>query len=171
MKKGGIIIKNERILFMTRSAVIAAMYVVLTVLFAPISFGTMQVRIAEILTVLPMFTPAAVPGLFIGCILGNLLGGAVIWDTVFGSLATLIGAVGAWAVRKNRWLVPLSNIAANTLIVPFILRYAYNEPLPIYLLMVYVLAGEMISCYLIGELFITVLLKQKKLFSKYSTSE
>ena len=157
---------RKRALFVAQGAVIAALYVVLTVVLAPISFGAMQVRLSEILAVLPMFTPAAVPGLFIGCLLGNLLGGAVIWDTVFGSLATLIGAAGGYLLRSNRWLVPLPTIAANTVIVPFVLRYAYEVNLPIPLLALYVAIGEIISCYLLGELLITLLQKRKVKFDK-----
>ena len=78
-------------LWLAQGAAVAALYVVLTLIFAPISFGSVQFRIAEIPTILPLFTPAAVPGLFVGCLLGNILGGAIIWDIVFGSLATLIG--------------------------------------------------------------------------------
>ena len=117
--------------FITMSAAIAAIYVVLTIVFAPISFLAVQVRIAEALTALPMFSLAAVPGLFIGCIFGNLLGGAVVWDIVFGSIATLIGAVGSYLLRKNRWLVPVPPIVSNSLIVPFVLKYAYGMDLPI----------------------------------------
>lgn len=157
---------RKRALFVAQGAVIAALYVVLTVVLAPISFGAMQVRLSEILAVLPMFTPAAVPGLFIGCLLGNLLGGAVIWDTVFGSLATLIGAAGGYLLRSNRWLVPLPTIAANTVIVPFVLRYAYEVNLPIPLLALYVAIGEIISCYLLGELLIALLQKRKVKFDK-----
>ena len=104
--------------YITQSAVIAAIYVVLTVVFAPISFNVMQVRISEMLTILPLFTSAAIPGLFIGCILGNLLGGAIVLDVVFGSIATLIGAVGGYLLRKNRWLVPVPAVVANAVIVP-----------------------------------------------------
>ena len=90
----------------TQGAAIAAIYVVLTLIFAPISFGVMQIRVAEMPTILPMFTPAAIPGLFLGCLMANILGGAVVWDVVFGSLATLIGAVGGYLLRRRRWLVP-----------------------------------------------------------------
>ena len=154
--------KREHILTITQGAVIAALYTALTVVFAPISFGAMQVRVSEVLTILPMFTPAAVPGLFIGCILANVLGGAVIWDTIFGSIATLIGAFGGYLLRKHRWLVPLPTIAANAVIVPFVLRYAYEVSIPIPLLMLYVAVGETISAYLLGELLITALQKNSK---------
>ncbi len=147
-------------------AAIAALYVVLTLIFAPISFGEMQVRISEALTILPMFTPAAIPGLFVGCILGNLLGGAIPLDVIFGSLATLIGAVGGYLLRKNRWLVPLPTVLANGVIVPFVLRYGYGVALPIPLMMVYVAVGEIVSCYGLGELLCTVLIKNPRIFGK-----
>ena len=151
---------------LAQGAAIAALYVVLTLIFAPISFGEMQVRISEALTILPLFTPAAVPGLFVGCILANLLGGAVVWDVIFGSLATLIGAVGGYLLRKNRWLVPLPTVLSNAVIVPFVLRYGYGVALPIPLMMVYVAVGEIISCYGLGELLCTVLLRHRNIFGR-----
>ena len=87
---------------LTTGALIAAVYVVITLLFAPISYGAVQVRIAEALSILPFFTGAAVPGLFVGCLLANIMGGAVIWDILFGSLPTLIGAAGGYLRRRNR---------------------------------------------------------------------
>ena len=92
--------RDKKVLFLTQAAVIAALYVVLCQIFAPISFKNVQVRIAECLTILPAFTPAAIPGLFIGCVIGNLLGGAIPLDVVCGSIATLIGAVGTWYIGK-----------------------------------------------------------------------
>ncbi len=165
--------KNKRFsaLLLAQGAAIAALYVVLTLIFAPISFGEMQVRISEALTILPLFTPAAIPGLFIGCILANLLGGAVIWDVIFGSLATLIGAVGGYLLRKNRWLVPLPTVLSNGIIVPFVLRYGYGVPLPIPLMMLYVAAGEIASCYVLGELLCTVLLKHRSLFGEKKSEQ
>ena len=156
--------KKTTALKLTQSAAIAALYVVLTVIFAPISFGEMQVRIAEALTILPLFTPAAIPGLFVGCILGNLLGGAIPLDVIFGSLATLLGAVGGYLLRKNRWLVPLPTILSNAIIVPFVLRYGYGVELPILLMAVYVAVGEIVSCYGLGELLGTVLLRHRHIF-------
>ena len=124
---------------------------VLTVAFAPFSFKEIQVRISESLTILPIFTPAALPGLAVGCLLANILGGAVAADVVFGSLATLIGAVGTRMLRdKNPVLAVIPPIIANMLIVPFVLRYAYGVPLPIPLMMGTVGIGEMISCGVLG---------------------
>ena len=149
--------KRSSALWIAQSAAIAALYVVLTLIFAPISFGEMQVRISEALTILPLFTPAAIPGLFVGCVLGNLLGGAIPLDVIFGSLATLIGAVGGYLLRKNRWLVPLPTVLSNTIIVPFVLRYGYGVELPIVLMMVYVAVGEIISCGIFGGILLDVL--------------
>ena len=154
--------RNTNILRITYGAVIAAIYVVLTVIFAPISFGPMQVRIAEMMMILPMFTPAAVPGLFIGCIIANMLGGAIALDVIFGSLATLIGAWGGYLLRRNRWLVPIPPIISNALIVPFVLKYGYGfTEIPLPLMMVYIAVGEIIGCYILGEILGSVLLKYR----------
>ena len=156
---------NRSVRKLAQGAVIAALYVVLTIIFAPISFGAVQVRIAEIMTIMPLLTPAAIPGLFLGCVLANLLGGAIIWDVIFGSVATLIGAALGYLLRKNRWLVPIPAIIANTVIVPLVLRYGYGIDMPLYLLAVYIALGEIVGCYLLGELFASVLLKHRKTLS------
>ena len=90
--------RNKKVLFLTQAAVIAAIYVVLTIFISAFNLasGAIQVRISEALTILPFFTPAAIPGLAIGCLLSNLLTGAAGYDVVFGSLATLLGAVGTY---------------------------------------------------------------------------
>lgn len=142
---------NKRVRFMTQGALIAAIYVVMTFSFATFSSGPIQVRLAESLTILPYFTPAAIPGLFLGCLIGNLLAGSMLIDVVFGSIATLLGAVFTYLLRKkNRYLAPIPPIAANTIIVPLILRYAYGEPLPIPYMMLTVGIGEIISCGVLG---------------------
>ena len=145
--------KNRNLLFLTQAAMIAAIYVALTYVFSPISFSEVQVRIAEALTILPVFTPAAVPGLFVGCLLGNILGGAVLPDVICGSFATLIGAFFTWRLRNaHPFLAPVPPIIANTLIVPFVLRYAYSIELPIPFMMLTVGIGEVISCGVLGLL-------------------
>ena len=142
---------SKKTLFLVQAALIAAIYVVLTVVFAPFSFGEVQVRVAEALTILPVFLPAAVPGLFVGCFLGNMLGGAVLPDIIFGSLATLIGAFGTRALRKaHPFLAPIPPILANTVIVPFVLKYAYTVDLPIPFLRLTVGIGEVVSCGIFG---------------------
>lgn len=153
---------------MVHAAMIAAIYVVLTILFRPFSFGEIQVRIAEALTVLPVFTPAAIPGLFIGCLIGNILGGAILPDIVFGSLATLIGAMLTYVLRKqSRYLAVLPPILSNTLIIPFVLRYAYGVNLPIYWMMLTVGIGEVLSCGVLGIILHSALQKYKyKIFKQ-----
>ena len=151
--------KDKQTKLLVQAATIAAVYVVLTMIFAPFSFGEIQVRISEALTILPFFTPAAVPRLFIGCLVGNILGGGILPDIIFGSLATLIGAVFSRMLRKNRFLVPIPPIVANTLIVPFVLRYGYGVNLPIPFMMLTVGTGEVISCGVLGLILLFALEK------------
>ena len=147
--------KNKSTLFLVQAALIAAVYVVLTLVFAPFSYGEIQVRISEALTILPFFTPAAIPGLFVGCILANLLGGAIPLDIAFGSIATLIGAVFTYKLRNsNKWLAPVPPIVANAVLVPF------------------VGAGEIISCGIFGMVLLTALSKYKNtLFGKQAAAK
>ena len=150
--------------YITRAAVIAALYVVLTwfsALFGLAGQNLIQVRLSEALCILPYFTPAAVPGLAIGCLISNLLTGAHALDIVFGTLATLLGAIGTRALRKWRFLAPLPPILANTVIVPFVLRYAYlmvDVAMPI--LFLSVAAGEIISVGVLGTLLLLALQKR-----------
>lgn len=139
------------VLFVAQAAMIAAIYVVLTLVGASFAYGPVQVRLSEALTILPAFTPAAIPGVFLGCLLSNILGGCILPDIIFGSLATLIGGVFTWMLRdKSRYLAPLPPILANTIIVPFVLKYGYMDPLPIPFMMLTVGIGEVISCGVIG---------------------
>jgi len=148
--------------FVAQGGVIAALYVALTVAFAPISFGAVQIRVAEALTILPMFTPAAVPGLFVGCVIGNVLGGGILPDIIFGSLATLIGAALGYKLRHNRWLVPIPAVLSNTLIIPFVLKYGYMiEDIPLPWMAIYIFAGEVVGCYILGELLAAPLLRHR----------
>lgn len=156
--------KKSNTAFLSQAAMIAAVYVVLTYVFAPFSFGEIQVRIAEALTILPLFTPAAVPGLFIGCLIGNILGGAILPDIVFGSIATLIGAAGTYLLRGNLpVLAPLPPILANTIIVPFVLRFGYTVMLPIPFMMLTVGIGEILSCGVLGMILYAALRKYKNI--------
>lgn len=153
--------KNKKILFITQAAMIAALYVVLTFLANAfgLASGVIQVRLSEMLTVLPFFTPAAIPGLYIGCILSNWLTGCCLLDIFVGSLATLIGAVLAYLLRKQKWLVPLPNILANAVIVPFVLIYGYGVPDAWWFLFLTVGAGEVISCGVLGMILLFALKK------------
>lgn len=139
---------------LTLAATIAALYVILTgiaKLFG-LDSGVIQIRFSEALCILPCFTPAAVPGLFIGCLLSNILSGGVIWDVIFGSLATLLGAIGTRMLRKNRFLAVLPPILSNTIIIPFVLSYAYGMSGSIPYFMLTVGIGEVISCGILGLL-------------------
>ena len=155
--------QKKNIQFLTRAAMIAAIYVVLT--FVANAFGlanyAVQVRFSEALTILPIFTPAGIPGLFIGCLISNILTGCAIPDIIFGSLATLIGAFGTRALKSNRFLAVLPPIAANAIIVPLILKYAYGLE-PLWFSFLTVTAGEIISCGVLGLLLAFALNKYRK---------
>lgn len=157
--------KNKKAYFITQAAVIAALYVVLTVAINAFDLanGAIQVRISEALTILPFFTPAAIPGLFIGCLLSNLITGAVIWDIIFGSLATLLGALGTYALRKWKWTASLPPIIANTIIVPLVLNYAYGLPGGIPFFMLTIGIGEVLSCGVLGMLLLFLLQKYRNI--------
>lgn len=147
--------------FLAQAALIAAVYVVLCVTFSPISYGEIQVRVAEALVILPYFTPAAVPGLFIGCFISNMLGGSIVLDMVFGSIATLLGAVGTYYLRRNKVLMMLPPVISNTLIVPFVLRFGYGVNLPIPFMMLTVGIGEVIAVCVFGTVLLRVLERYK----------
>lgn len=150
----------------TQAAIIASLYVVLTFIANTLGLasGAVQVRLSEALTILPFFTPAAIPGLFIGCLISNILVGGVIWDIIFGSLATLIGAVGTYFLRKFKWLSPIPPILSNTVIVPLVLIYAYGVPDALPYLMFTVGAGEVISAGFLGMILLKSLEKHKDIF-------
>lgn len=138
-------------------ALTAALYVILTYLSAAfgLASGVVQVRLSEALCVLPIFTPAAVPGLFVGCLLSNILTGCALWDIIFGSLATLAGALGTYFIgKKTRKIIPamLAPIAANTLTVPLVLAFVYSSEGTLPLFFISVFAGEVISCGMLGTL-------------------
>ena len=151
--------KSKKLVFICQAAVIAALYVVLTYVFSAIASGVIQVRVSEALTILPAFTPAAIPGLVIGCLLSNTLTGCVLLDIIFGSVATLIGALGSYALRRHTWLVPIPPIVSNMIIVPFVLRFAYGATDAFPFMIATVGAGEIISCYLLGMLLYGALKK------------
>ncbi|MCR4892560.1 MAG: QueT transporter family protein [Lachnospiraceae bacterium] len=146
---------------------IAALYTVMTYFVSAfdLASGAIQVRLSEALTILPAFTPAAIPGLFVGCIISNTLTGCAFFDIVFGSLATLLGAIGTYAVRKkHRILASLPPILANTLIVPFVLQYVYQFPGGIPYFMLTVGAGEIISCGILGQALYAALKPVDRIF-------
>jgi len=143
--------KNKKVTFVTQAAMIAALYVVLNVVFGAFGSMAIQLRIAEALTILPVFTTAAIPGLFIGCALGNILVGAILPDVIFGSIATLLGAIGSYYIGKKKpFLSPLAPTFSNALIIPLILKFGYGEPFPIPYMMCTVGLGELISAGVFG---------------------
>lgn len=160
--------RDKKVLFIVQAAMIAAIYVVLTYFISAFNLasGAIQVRISEALTILPFFTPAAIPGLWIGCLLSNLLTGCLPMDVVFGSLATLLGAVGTYCLRKYKWLAPIPPIVANTLIVPFVLAYVYGAEGSIPYFMLTVGIGEVISCYVLGMILLNALNKYRNVIFK-----
>ena len=151
--------KSKKLVFICQAAVIAALYVVLTYVFSAFASGVIQVRVSEALTILPAFKPAAIPGLVIGCLLSNTLTGCVLLDIIFGSVATLIGALGSYALRRHTWLVPIPPIVSNMIIVPFVLRFAYGATDAFPFMIATVGAGEIISCYLLGMILYGALKK------------
>ena len=161
--------KNSILLLdLTQGAMIATLYVVLTFIanLAGLASGVIQVRLSEALTILPVFTAAAVPGLAVGCVLANLLTGCAIWDVVFGSLATLIGAVGTRLLRKKSpVLAVLPPILSNIIIVPLVLQRVYGVEDAYWYLAMTVGAGEIISCGVLGLLLYRSL-KNTKIFHK-----
>ncbi|HOJ47989.1 MAG TPA: QueT transporter family protein [Bacillota bacterium] len=144
-------------------ALVAALYVVMTILASALGLSSqvIQVRFSEALTILPVFTPAAIPGLFIGCMIANYITGCVIWDILFGSVATLIGAVGTYLFRKNKYLAVLPPILSNTIAVPFILKYAYQLEDAMWFMFITVGAGELISVGILGLLLHQAIEKTK----------
>ncbi len=153
--------------FLTQGALIAALYVVLTYIsnIFGLASGVIQVRISEALSILPMFTFSAIPGLFAGCIAANLLTGAALWDIIFGSIATLLGALGTYYLGKNRYLAAVFPIAANSIIVPFVLKIAYGVSEGYWFIFMTVFLGELISCGILGVMLARTL-EKTKMFAK-----
>jgi uncharacterized membrane protein len=137
---------------LVRAAIIAAVYALLTIFLAPISSGLVQCRVSEAMSILPYFTFSAVPGLFIGCVIANLLVGAPIYDVLFGSLATLLAAYITYAMRKHvsKYLAPLPSLVVNALVVGWLLVYVYEVGVPFWVAAGYVAIGQAIACFALG---------------------
>ena len=163
--------KNSKALFIANAAIIAALYVVLTLIANALGLANyaIQVRFSEALTILPYFTPAAIPGLFVGCILSNILTGCVPLDIIFGSLATLLGAIFTYKLRKWKYLTPLPPIIFNILFVPPVLAFVYRFEGTLYYFALTVGIGELISCGVLGIALLLLLEKHRKaLFPGYT---
>lgn len=159
---------NKNVNYLVKAGIIAALYVVLVLVFSFSSFGPIQFRVAEALTILPFFTSAAIPGLFVGCLIANILGGAIIWDTIFGSLATLLAAYLSYKLRKKMWLVPVPPILINSVVVGILLKYAYGIPDGLLLLMGSVFLGQFVAVFGLGMILLSALKPFKKIFGEES---
>lgn len=146
-------------MYVTQAGLIAALYTVLTVFVGAfgLASGAVQLRISEALCVLPFFLPAAIPGLTVGCLISNLILGGIWQDVIFGTLATLIGAIGARLLRRWPWLVPLPTVLSNTVIVPLVLAYGYRFEDGLPYLMLTVGLGEVLSAYVCGLVLLYVI--------------
>ena len=152
---------NNKILFLAKAGIIAALYTAITMLIIPLSYGGIQVRLSEALTVLPFFTNAAIPGLFVGCLLANFFGSPLgLLDIVLGSLSTLIAAFITSKI-KNKRLVPLPSIVVNALVVPYVLWVALR--IPYFLSVLYVGLGQTIAVYGLGYPLLLLIDKNKSL--------
>ena len=147
--------QHGKTMFIVRSAVIAALYAALTLALYPISFGAVQFRVSEALTLLPIVMPEAIPGLFVGCLVSNLIGSATPWDIIFGSLATLIAAILTYATRRNKILAAFWPVLCNTVIVGLVL--ALTLDLPVFLTMGEVGLGELAVVYTVGMAMLAAL--------------
>lgn len=159
--------------YVAQAGIIAALYAVLVILvtFTPLGnlmFGPVQFRVSEALSVLPYFTPAAIPGLFVGCIISNLVGMAfqygIMLDVIFGSLATLVAAGCSYLLRKRKWLVPLPSVVINAIVVGLLLTYAYGVDLPLAVNILSVGAGQLVVCYGLGMPLLLLLEKRRGIF-------
>ncbi len=159
---------NKNVLYLVQAALIAAIYAALTYFLAPISYGPLQFRISEALTVLPALFPAAVPGLFVGCLISNLIGGLGMYDIIFGSLATLIAAYLTSKLRKA-WIVPAPAVIVNALVIGIMLSYMYK--LPYIATIASVGFGELVVCYVLGIPLYMYFLKNKSRFGLMESDE
>lgn len=162
--------RSKKVLFVVQAAMVAAIYVALTFASsaAGLASGTIQVRISEALCILPVFMPAAIPGLWIGCLLANLLTGCILVDVICGSIATLLGAVGTYLLRKHKFACTWPPVIANMIVVPFVLRYGYgfvteykgiDWSIPFNAVTVGI--GEIITCVIMGSILLRILSKYR----------
>ena len=146
---------KKNTMFTAQGAIIAALYMALTHLSnaAGLASGAIQFRLSEVLTILPLFTPAAIPGLTLGCLLSNLTTGCIPWDIVGGTVATLLGALGTRALKDHPYFGAIPPILSNVIIVPLVLKFAYGfeGTLPYFMLTVGI--GEVVCCGVLGTLF------------------
>ena len=156
--------KNTK--FMAQTSLIAALYAVLTLCLAPIGFGIIQFRVSEVLTLLPIFTSAAIPGLTIGCLVSNYIG--FIWfgstgiiDIIFGTIATLLAAICTHYLKNKKWLAPLPPVIFNAVIVGGYLHFIAFRNINIVLCMLSIALSEAVITYILGIPFANIIRKTK----------
>jgi uncharacterized membrane protein len=149
--------------YIVQAALIAAIYATITLFLEPIGYGPIQFRLAEALTVLPVIFPASIPGLFVGCILANLLGMFGFADVVFGSLATLLAAIFTYRFRKKTLLYPLPPVIFNGLIVGSYVYFLYDKTYSLGLTMLFIAISEAILTYGLGLPLISFIRKSPAL--------
>ena len=154
---------DEKVIHMVQAAMIAAVYVALTLPIQPIAYGPIQFRISEALTILPYFTSAAIPGVTIGCFLSNILMGAPLPDIIFGTLATLIGTIFSRMLRRQKFLVCIPPILSNALIIPWVLKFAYEFEDAVPFMMLTVGAGEVLAAGVLGTMLLLALERCKNM--------
>jgi uncharacterized membrane protein len=153
--------------YIAQVGIIAALYAALTVILAPLSYGPVQLRVSEALTVLPYLTPAAIPGLFVGCVVANIFGGLGVYDMVGGSLCTLLAAFLTYLVARTRRpiLAPLPPVLVNSLGVSLYLHLLFQ--LPYWLTVAYIAIGEIVACFGLGYPLLLIILHRKKLLGMF----
>ncbi|MCI6732032.1 MAG: QueT transporter family protein [Lachnospiraceae bacterium] len=154
---------DEKVIHMVQAAMIAAVYVALTLPIQPIAYGPIQFRVSEALTILPYFTSAAIPGVTIGCFLSNILMGAPLPDIIFGTLATLIGTIFSRMLRRQKFLVCIPPILSNALIIPWVLKFAYEFEDAVPFMMLTVGAGEVLAAGVLGTMLLLALERCKNM--------
>lgn len=162
--------KNTRkhVRWLTRTAIVAALYATLAYVSSPLQFAGFQFRISEALCILPVFMPEAVLGLYLGAMLANYITGCLALDIIFGAAATLIGALGAYFFRglprRWLWLTTVTNVVSNTVIVPFICIHVYGAPESYWFIAFTVFVGEIVTGAILGTLLLLTLDKKRSIF-------
>lgn len=153
--------------FLTEAGIIAALYTALTLVLQPFSFGAIQLRVSEALCVLPFFTPAAIPGLFLGCAAANAIGSQMgLLDVIFGSLATLLAALATYMIpKKFKYLTPLPAVIFNGIIIGLLLYYA--DGLPLFESIAFISIEEGVACYAFGIPLLLALERHKSKIFKH----
>lgn len=158
---------KSRTRFLTQAAMIAAIYAILTYVCAIFAQGAFQLRIGEAMMILPFFTPAAIPGLFLGYLIGYFLLGSL-WDAIFGGLAALVAAITVYLIgrylgkyRFARYLASVPPIVTTAIVMPVVLMYVYNSTEVYWLLLAMCVSGESLTCFLCGQLFFTLVARYR----------